>query len=357
MVLSPRLFISCAPIFLSLLGSTLSFSSMLNPHLGCFISNSCLFVVDPQNYNNRNKKITPPTTFNRQEFLSELAVLATFATSTAIPLVSNAAVNGGNGPDRPVAVLGASGRAGMEVVRALANEGLYTVSMTRTGIDPYRVVKLPEATKAYITHYPEKVNVVAQQSVEDAIAATHASAIIFCASASKQGGTAFEVDDQGVGNAAMVAKKLGARLVVISALAVDRPDSKSFQITNTLGGNLNGIMDAKLQGEEKVRKILSGTKDYVIVRPGVLLNGKSTLGLGVNGVEVNQGDTVGGGLSRDELAGVVVGALKSGIKGTTVEVYRRSTATKLQPEFVVPSGREKTANSYPALFAGLELDK
>ena len=189
------------------------------------------------------------------------------------------------------------------------------------------------------------------ESIQQALDATKASAIIFCASASKQGGNAFDVDDKGVGNTAVLAKKFNTRLVVISALALDRPESKSYQITNTLGGTLNGIMDAKRNGEEKVRSQL---KDYVIIRPGPLLNGKSTGG--ALGMELNQGDTVGGGLSRDELAATAVGALQSGVKGATVEVYRKSTATKLQPEFRVPSGREHYGESYQALFNGVDVD-
>jgi dTDP-4-dehydrorhamnose reductase len=240
----------------------------------------------------------------------------------------------------------------MEVLQVLAKEGLYSVSMTRTGVDPFRVVKLPAATKAYITHYDQAVNVVNIDSLQQAMDAAQPSAVIFCASASKQGGSAFQVDGDGVGNAALVAKKLGARLIVVSAMAVDRPESKSYQVTNTLGGNLNGIMDAKRQGEQKVRSTLN---DYVIVRPGVLMGGKSTQG-GVAAVQVNQGDTIGGGLSRDELAGVVVGALQSGTKGATVEVYRKSTATKLQPEFSVPSGLESSSDTYKGLFASVTAD-
>ena len=59
-------------------------------------------------------------------------------------------------------------------------------------------------------------------------------------------------------------------------------------------------MDAKYNGEVKTRKILSsGNTDYVIVRPGVLLNGKTATGPA--GLELNQGDTIGGGLSREWL--------------------------------------------------------
>jgi nucleoside-diphosphate-sugar epimerase len=260
----------------------------------------------------------------------------------------------GTSPDSPVAVLGGGGRTGMEVARALAKQGIYAVTMTRTGRDPYQVIKLAPEIKQYIQHYPEPVNVVDGDALKASLSKIHASAIVFCASSSKQGGTVFQVDDQGVGNAAAAAKELDVRLVVVSALAVDRPDSKSFQITNTLGGNLNGIMDAKRQGEESVRKILEKSKNYVIVRPGVLLSGKSPNG--PSGIQLNQGDTIGGGLSRDELAGAVVGALVSKKRGATVEVYRTSTATALQPEFKQPNGRELTANTYAGLFDSVQAD-
>jgi uncharacterized protein YbjT (DUF2867 family) len=256
--------------------------------------------------------------------------------------------------DRPIAILGANGRTGREVAQALAKEGLYAVTMTRTGKDPYQKAKLPEDVKAHLAHYPDPVNVVDSDGLQEALIKIKASAIIFCASASTSGGSAFEVDDEGVGNAALAAKKLNARLVVVSALAVDRPDSKGFKMTNTIGGNFNGIMDAKRNGEEKVRATLAGSKDYVIVRPGPLLSTKSQKG--PSGIQINQGDTIGGGISRDELAGVVVGALVSGKRGATVEVYRTYSATPLQPNFSIPSGREATAETYKGLFDGVQSD-
>ena len=134
-------------------------------------------------------------------------------------------------------------------------------------------------------------------------------------------------------------------------------------------------MDAKYNGEVKTRKIFSsGKTDYVIIRPGVLLNGKTTAGPA--GLELNQGDTIGGGLSRDELAGIVVGAIqsravaqnKSKGQGITVEAYRKSTAQKLEKQFVIPSGNELTIDAsklvassspnalYRELFAVAKLD-
>jgi dTDP-4-dehydrorhamnose reductase len=267
---------------------------------------------------------------------------------TAAALASSSNTDIGSSPDRPVAILGAGGPTGLKVALALAEEGLYTVTMTRTGREPIQSVKLTPEVQSLIQHYPYPVSVTQKDSLKEALTKVQASAIIFCASASKKGGTAFEVDDQGVGNAAEVARDLDARFILVSALAVDRPNSKSYQITNTLGGNLDGIMDAKLQGENKVRSILSKKKDYMIIRPGVLMNGRTKNG--PRDMQVNQEDQIGGGLSRDELAGVIVGALKSGKRGVTVEVYRRSTATPLQPAFTIPSGHEAQASTYVGLF-------
>jgi dTDP-4-dehydrorhamnose reductase len=102
---------------------------------------------------------------------------------------------------------------------------------------------------------------------------------VYGASASKQSGTAFDVDDVGVGNVVLACKAIGACLVLISALAFDRPNSKSCQITNTVGGYVyfDQIVDAKYNGEAKAREIL-GKNNYVIIRPGVLLSGNSKNG-------------------------------------------------------------------------------
>jgi nucleoside-diphosphate-sugar epimerase len=252
--------------------------------------------------------------------------------------------------ENPVAILGGGGRTGKEVAAVLAREGLYGVTMTRTGKSPL----LPAYAKEYIENYPEPVNVCDADGLMSALSTVKASAIVYCASASRQGGSAFQVDDMGVANAANVAKSLGARFVLVSALGVDRPDSKGFQMTNSLGGNYDKIMDAKRQGEDKVRSILSKTKNYIIVRPGPLLGVKSRNG--AIDIELNQGDIIGGGISRDELAGVVVGALQCQETGATVEVYRAKTRQKIQPDFDLISGNEATADTYVSLFANVKSD-
>lgn len=294
---------------------------------------------------------------SRRELFRSLALTSSAAclvlTATPSPSLAAAAkLSIGATPQNPVAILGAGGKTGMEVAQACAKDSMYCVTMSRSGRDPFKIVKLKPEIQDYITHYEDGVNVLDKDGMEQALRGVGASAIVYCASASRQGGTAFQVDDEGVGNAAQVAKDLGARLILVSALAIDRPNSKSYQITNTLGGNYQGIMDAKLQGEEKVRSIL---KDYTIIRPGVLMNGVSRNG--AIDMEMNQGDTIGGGLSRDELAGVVVGALQSDkAKGVTVEVYRRSTATPLQPNYSIPSGYEAFATTYDGLFESVLPD-
>jgi dTDP-4-dehydrorhamnose reductase len=281
---------------------------------------------------------------NRRELLQNGVAWGVFA--GIAPMKAAAAAKG------PVAVLGANGKTGMEVVYALIQADLMPVSMTRSGMNPFeRNRKLSDEIKAKIVLYPGSVDVVSEASLREAFTAVKPSAIVFCASSSPSGGLPSQVDNLGVANTARLAKELGARLVVISALAVDRPDSQSFQITNTLGGRLNGIMDAKLEGENSVRRTL---KDYVIVRPGVLMNEISRRGAA--DLEINQGDLIGGGLSRDELAAVAVAALQSGKQGVTVEAYRTNTRQKLQKEFDEFSGREQHGDTYADLFQSVLAD-
>lgn len=250
--------------------------------------------------------------------------------------------------ENPIAIIGGGGRTGMAVAETVAGElgQMYGVTMTRSGKDPFQIIKLPPTTKARLIHFDKSVDVRDGDGVLNAFKETQPSVVVYAASASKQGGNSFDVDDKGVENVARACKSVGAELILISALAVDRPESKSFKITNTLGGYVDKIMDAKLSGEVKAKEIMGD--DYVVIRPGVLLSGKSKNG--VQDIELNQGDTIGGGLSRDELAGVVVGAIQNGKRNITVEAYRKSTATKLQPDFTVPSGNELTSSSYKALF-------
>jgi len=290
---------------------------------------------------------------NRREFimssrmdfllLSSMLAIVELAPAAAFAEISYSA-------ERPVAILGGGGRTGKEVAAALTREGMYGITMTRTGKPPV----LPGYTKDFVQQYLEPVNVCDADGLVKAMQGVCASAIVYCASASSQGGSAFQVDDVGVANAAAAAKALDVRFVLVSALGVDRPESKGFIMTNSLGGNYDNIMDAKRQGEEKTRSVLSKSKNYMIIRPGPLLGVKSKNGAA--DIELNQGDIIGGGISRDELAGVVVGALQSEKKGATVEVYRTKTRQKIQPEFEIISGNEVTADTYVGLFGNVKAD-
>eukprot|EP00547_Thalassionema_nitzschioides_P000481 CAMPEP_0194206128 /NCGR_PEP_ID=MMETSP0156-20130528/5232_1 /TAXON_ID=33649 /ORGANISM="Thalassionema nitzschioides, Strain L26-B" /LENGTH=342 /DNA_ID=CAMNT_0038932563 /DNA_START=33 /DNA_END=1061 /DNA_ORIENTATION=- len=287
----------------------------------------------------------------RRALLQSSTSYLLFLTATSFyPTISSAAMM----KEGPIVVIGAGGRTGMEVTKELSKLGLTVVTTTRTGKDPFQIVKLKEDIQSRISNYPNPTSVTSIDSIRDALTSIKPAGVIYCASASKQGGTSFQVDDEGVGNVAQIAKEQKARFILISALAVDRPESKSFQITNTIGGNFNQIMDAKMSGENRVRKIFGKSGDYAIVRPGVLMSGKSFQG--PQGIEINQGDMIGGGLSRDELAGVVVGALLSDKKGVTFEAYRTSTRSKLQKEFGADSGLEQHAHSYLDFFGSLKTD-
>ena len=296
---------------------------------------------------------------------SSAACAAILLTHTCNTNVANAAEQLPYGfPSSPILIIGGNGRTGMAVAEQLATAGISTVVSTRTGKDPFAKIKLPPDVREKLQFYDSTaVDVRNMDSIVQALKDTGAGAVVYAASASRAGGNASEVDGTGPANVAQAIMTVGGdiRLVLISALALDRPDSKSYQITNTMGGYIDKIMDEKYRGEEAVRTIMKGKGkttpgNYVIVRPGPLLSGKSKNGAA--DLELNQGDTVGGGLSRDELAGVVVGALVAGevARGTTVECYRSRTATALQPEFALPSGRELRGDTYAALFRGAKKD-
>ena len=142
--------------------------------------------------------------------------------------------------DKPVVIVGGSGRTGMAVAEAVADPAfgnMHAVTLSRSGRDPFQIVKLPKATKDHLKHNEKPFDVRdSQAAISSSLKALSPSVVVYAASASRQGGNSFEVDDAGVEKVAQACKEMGAIFVLISALAVDRPDSKSFQITNTLGG-------------------------------------------------------------------------------------------------------------------------
>jgi len=193
-------------------------------------------------------------------------------------------------------------------------------------------------------------------------------AVIFAASASKAGGTAAAVDNTGLVNVAKACIECNVpRLVIVSSGGVSKPDSPVYLFLNIFGN----IMEEKIRGEDAVRemyKSLPSGKNglsYTVVRPGGLTTDPPR---GVAAVELNQGDTKSGRISRADVAAICVECLSSdAAAGTTFECYDADTAAplasvgmsnimkaKTREAFV--SGKERRGETWGALFSGLEKD-
>jgi hypothetical protein len=136
---------------------------------------------------------------------------------------------------------------------ALLQRGFNVVSTTRSGNDPFKVIKLPSAEKDLYS-FGGAVDVTKPEDIVSAISTYKPSHVVYAASASKKGGNAKEVDYRGVLNAAeAVSSTKGVKLELISALAVDQTESKGYKMTNSMGGVVDGIMDFKRMGEDEVR--------------------------------------------------------------------------------------------------------
>jgi len=109
----------------------------------------------------------------------------------------------------------------MSTIEACLKRGIPCTSATRTGSDPFKVVKLD--SKSNYFPYPNPVDVKDISELKAVVEAVKPTAVVYAASASKRGGNAEEVDYGGVKNVVEVLPK-STRLVLISALAVDRPD-------------------------------------------------------------------------------------------------------------------------------------
>ena len=233
----------------------------------------------------------------------------------------------------PVAVLGSGGKTGQILIAKLAKNG-YRVRPVFRG-EPRGIDGLGDNAESALHADVTKI-----ETLEEAISG--ASAVIFAASASKNGGNARQVDYLGVENVAKECVRLKIpRLVVISSGAVTKPSSLGFKITNLFGG----IMNYKLQGENALRAIYKAADNksltYAIVRPGGLTDGS---GVGPGKIELNQGDTISGEIARADVADCAAAAAVSNVlptPGVVFEVYESRKRGPLQPEF--PKVRNDTA--------------
>lgn len=276
----------------------------------------------------------------------------TFAADTSLTVPKN----------KPVVVLGASGKTGRECVSALLQDGRPCIATNRGGNFEY------EGPPSSLSLTVAPADVKSLESLSSVIT-KDVGAVIFAASTSKQGGDSYEVDRDGVINAAKACIAADvARLVIVSSGGVSRPDSAIYKLLNF---TVKGVMEAKIQGEDVVRDlyaspdVLARNLGYTVIRPGGLLLEPP---VGVAAMELNQGDNKSGRLPRADVASLCVQCLDSASAfDTTFECYEANTAKPVESvglsnllkktdatDFV--SGKERRGNSWAELFNGLERD-
>lgn len=237
--------------------------------------------------------------------------------------------------NKSIIVLGANGGTGRECVLAALASGRTCYATARSGSFTYEEENessiLSKSNSKLFEDQADVTNVEGLLALVDKLNSNNSEsvgAMIFAASASAKENNAVDVDYQGVINVAHVCiEKNIPRLVVVSSGAVTRPNSAVYKLLNFVG---NGIMEAKINGEDKVRELYASKEvvekglGYTIVRPGGLTNDKA---LGPSYLEVNQGDDKSGRLSRADVAGTCIGCLDIPTTfDTTFECYLKDTA-------------------------------
>jgi uncharacterized protein YbjT (DUF2867 family) len=258
----------------------------------------------------------------------------------------------------PIAVLGASGRTGALCVTACLDRGIPVRALTRSG-----TWQMPTGTPSdnknnnllSVTACDVKDPAALEQSIKGC------RAVIYAASASKQGGNAKAIDNDGVvaaGNACLKGKI--PRYVVLSSTATTRPKSLGYIFTNL---SVGGIMDEKRKGEEGVINTYSETatsvSSFTIVRPGGLEEPKRNEVLGASTLEISQGDFLAGIISRADLAEATVELALSkvdNLRNTALELYYTESAKPCESRFKtqLKDGIRLHGDTYEELFRGLK---
>ena len=263
-----------------------------------------------------------------------------------------------------------SSKQSRRCVKYLQKKGRPCVAATRTGDFFGDASKLVTVAKGDVTDAASLEPLITEQT----------GAVIFAASASRQAdakktSNAKAVDNIGLVNCAKLCIEKGVpRLVVVSSGGVSKPSSAVYIFLNLAA---NGIMDAKIAGEDAVRKLYAApglaekNVGYTVVRPGGLLRDP---GLGVSAVELNQGDTKSGRINRADVAAICIESLDSKAAfDTTFECYYADTAKGLDDVMKsnaaavgagvkttpteTSTGRERRGDTWPELFEGLERDR
>jgi hypothetical protein len=325
---------------------------------------------------------------NKNNISSRRDVLIETTTTTAAavlggPLVANispanaeattttattASSNEGSGR---IAIIGANGRTGSLCVNACLRRGIPVTALTRTG-----VWRAPEEDDIV---YDKSLLTIGQCDVTKGLDNNESNgdnestsineirnnikgcnSVIYAASASKQGGTPYQVDDIGVVNTAKACIKENiSKFILISSTATTRPKSLGYIFTNL---SVGGIMDEKRKGElavidcyNKNSELLSSSSSsssstsslpsYTIIRPGGLEEPKQNKILGPTSLEVSQGDVLAGIISRADLAEFTIEVASTSTSGsssssspqntknTAIEVYYTNSVVACESKF------------------------
>jgi len=205
-------------------------------------------------YQNHDNILSLPTITSRRNILFSIpAIVVALSNSQNAYAEEDQSI--GSDPKHPIAIVGAGGKVGTICTQILSSRKLYVKAITR---DARSVLS---SSSDYVTYASGDVRKL--DSINNAIKGC--SGVIFTASASKQGGDAAHVDYLGVANIAKACVKNGipklvgelhanvllrflffycislnsvflvSSVVVISSLAVTRPDSIGFKVTNIFG--------------------------------------------------------------------------------------------------------------------------
>jgi uncharacterized protein YbjT (DUF2867 family) len=266
--------------------------------------------------------------------------------------------------DLPIAVLGASGRTGALCVMACLERGLPVRALTRSGSWlPPPSAEAEDDSNNNVILSGNPLLTVAPCDLKDTTAIQNGvrgcRGVIYAASASKKGGNAKEIDNIGVIEAGKACLQANVgRYVVVSSTATTRPKSLGYIFTNVLGG----IMAEKRQGEEGVQALYAADKtppSYTIIRPGGLEEPKKNEVLGPTSLEISQGDTLAGIISRADLAEVAVelaASNASNFRDTAIELYYTDSAQPCERRFksLLADGIRLHGETYQELFSGIQ---
>jgi len=279
--------------------------------------------------------------------------------ATMLPFIPSAFAES-NISNSPICVIGANGKTGSECVDACISRGINVRATSRGGVYTGEY-----SSEQFLSTAPCDVTI--SSTVDAAIKGSQA--VIFAASASKAGGTAAAVDNIGLTNVASSCIRQGIpHLVIVSSGAVTKPSSPVYKFLNLFGN----IMAEKIKGEDTVRELYKDASSpctYTVIRPGGLTQ---ELARGVSALELNQGDTKSGRISRADVAALCIEAtLHSKDSGsTTFECYDADTSKPLgtvgvsnivkaknkSDSEVFMSGKERRGETWGDIFVGLEND-